>query len=210
MLFASSGWGSACPRRAARGEMLVPRISPPILAALAALVLAQSPASALVLRATVSGKGADVATCGAPTAPCRTFQFVHNNIVAPGGEIFVLDSAGYGPLTITKALSIVNDGGGAAGVTQVAAGLSAITISAGANETVSLRGLSISGVGSGFRGIVFVSGGLLVIADCVVRGFVGDGIVLAPATASRVTIANTISSENQSAGVYIALRAAPA
>jgi hypothetical protein len=184
--------------------MLVSRTSPPILAALAALVLTLAPASALVLRAGVSGKGVDVATCGAPSAPCRSFQYVHDHIIAPGGEILVLDSAGYGPVTIAKALSIVNDGAGVAGVAQSVAGLSAITINAGANDAVSLRGLTIDGFGSGFRGIVLASGGLLTIANCVVRGFTGDGIVLGPPTASTVTIANTISSQNHDAGVYIA------
>src|SRR5579883_2230197 len=94
---------------------------------LASLLLALAPAQAAGLnRAWVSGHGADAAGCGAPAAPCRTFQYVHDNIVAPGGEIDVLDPAGYGAITISKALSIVNDGVGAAGV-QTSTG-AAITI----------------------------------------------------------------------------------
>src|SRR5271165_2272107 len=78
------------------------------------LSLMSSPAHALVTSAWVSGKGKDVAGCGKVTAPCRTFQYVHDKIIAAGGEIDVLDPAGYGPIAITKALSIVNDGAGTA------------------------------------------------------------------------------------------------
>src|SRR5579883_1249856 len=75
-------------------------------------------AAALSNRAWVSGHGVDQAGCGAPTSPCRTLQYVHDNIIADGGEIDVLDPAGYGPIAITKGISIVNDGVGTAGVQQ--------------------------------------------------------------------------------------------
>ena len=48
-----------------------------------------SPAQALSNRAWVSGHGTDVAGCGAPTSPCRSLQYVHDNIVGAGGEIDV-------------------------------------------------------------------------------------------------------------------------
>src|SRR5476651_139992 len=95
--------------------------------ALAAL-LASGPARAAGLnRAWVSGHGTDAAGCGAPTAPCRSFQYVIGNIIAAGGEIDVLDPAGYGALTIPFALSIVNDGVGVAGV-QATTGGTGVTI----------------------------------------------------------------------------------
>src|SRR5476649_2443855 len=95
-----------------------------IVAALAALAL---PAASLAAsRAWVSGHGVDQAGCGAPTAPCRSLQYAHDHIVAAGGEIDILDPAGYGAITITKAISIVNDGVGTAGVQ--AAGSNAIDI----------------------------------------------------------------------------------
>src|SRR5579872_5435969 len=93
---------------------------------------AQTAAATGVSRAWVSGKGTDAAGCGAPTTPCRSLQYVHDNIIAAGGEIDILDPAGYGAVTIKKALSIVNDGVGTAGVQQSTAGLDAISISAGA------------------------------------------------------------------------------
>src|SRR5579883_3053822 len=104
-------------------------------------------------RAWVSGHGVDQASCGSPASPCRTFQYTHDNVIAPGGEIDVLDPAGYGAVTITKALSIVNDGVGTAGVQQGTTGATAITINAGSTDTVTLRGLDIDGLGAGQSGI---------------------------------------------------------
>ena len=83
---------------------------------LASFALAAPAAEASgVARAWVSGKGTDVSGCGAPTHPCRSLQYVHDNIIEAGGEIDVLDAAGYGAITITKSISIVNDGVGVAG-----------------------------------------------------------------------------------------------
>src|SRR5579883_956140 len=171
-----------------------------VAAALAACGLALSPAHALSNRAWLSGKGTDAPGCGAPTAPCRTFQYVHDNIIAAGGEIDVLDPAGYGAVTINKALSIVNDGVGTAGV-QAASG-NAITINAGASDTVTLRGLNIDGLGTGANGIVFNSGGGLNVINCVVRHFAGsgasgNGVLIQPASGSMAfLIANVIASDN--------------
>src|SRR5450631_2550441 len=107
-----------------------------------------APAQALSNRAWVSGHGTDVAGCGSPASPCRTFQYVHDNIIAPGGEIDVLDPAGYGPVTIAKALSIVNDGAGTAGLQPGGNFVSGvITINAGWNDAITLRGLTIDGFG---------------------------------------------------------------
>jgi hypothetical protein len=86
-----------------------------------ALLVAGLAASAHALsnRAWVSGHGTDAAGCGSIASPCRTLQYVHDNIIAAGGEIDILDPAGYGTITITKALSIINDGAGTAGVQSV-------------------------------------------------------------------------------------------
>jgi hypothetical protein len=84
----------------------------------------------------VSGKGTDAGGCPV-TAPCRTFAFALTQ-TAVGGEIDVLDPAGYGPVTITKSISIVNDGVGVAAI-GVESG-NAITINAGAHDSVHLRG----------------------------------------------------------------------
>src|SRR5471030_1897688 len=93
-------------------------------------------------RAWVSGHGVDQAGCGSPTAPCRSLQYAHDNIVA-GGEIDILDPAGYGAISISKAISVVNDGVGTAGV-QATSG-NAITINTPPGDSVYLSGLNIDG-----------------------------------------------------------------
>src|SRR5471032_219602 len=105
-------------------------------AALVWFAAASSAGAQTAHRAWVSGHGADAPGCGAPTAPCRSLQYTHDNIVAAGGEIDILDPAGYGAINITKAISIVNDGVGTAGVQQPIAGAAAIRINAGAGDAV--------------------------------------------------------------------------
>src|SRR5450432_1716020 len=111
-------------------------------AATAALLTAVGPAGAAPNRVWVSGHGVDQAGCGAPVSPCRSLQFAHD-AAAAGGEIDILDPAGYGAINITKAISIVNDGVGTAGVQ--ASGGAAITISAGTSDSIYLRGLNVDG-----------------------------------------------------------------
>src|SRR6266446_6363807 len=72
------------------------------------VVLPAPPARALNARSFVSGHGNDANACSL-AAPCRTFAGAYTKTNA-GGEIDVLDTAGYGSLTITNAISIVNDG----------------------------------------------------------------------------------------------------
>ena len=172
------------------------------IVAAAALLACGSAQAAGANRVWVSGHGTDQTGCGAPTAPCRSLQYAHDNIGA-GGEIDILDPAGYGAVSITKAISIVNDGVGTAGV-QAASG-SAVTINAGPTDSVYLRGLNIDGVRQqGLNGILFQGGGALTIVDCVARHFENAGIALAPASGSmRIGIANTIASDNHTAGVVL-------
>jgi hypothetical protein len=69
-----------------------------IAAALLSCGLAAAPAQAGPNRTFVSGLGTDSGTCTRP-APCRTFAFALT-VTTAGGEIDVLDPAGYGPVTI--------------------------------------------------------------------------------------------------------------
>ncbi len=165
------------------------------------LLVALSPAHALSNRAWVSGHGTDAAGCGAPASPCRTFQYVHDNIVAAGGEIDVLDPAGYGPIVINKALSIVNDGVGTAGV-QAASG-NAIAINAGASDVVTLRGLDIDGLGTGAYGILFNSGMALTIQNSVIRHFQSAGVLFNPNASSALAITDTLVADNSLDGIYV-------
>jgi Right handed beta helix region len=172
---------------------------PTIAGALLALGLSAAPAHAGPNRTWVSGRGTDAGGCPV-TAPCRTFAFALTQTAA-GGEIDVVDPGGYGMVTITKAISIVNDGVGVAAI-GVSSG-NAITISAGATDSVHLRGLTIDGLGSGTDGIDFKTGGNLAIEDCVIRGFTNAGIAVTLSTSSTFSVSNTIASNNGISGIAV-------
>jgi hypothetical protein len=169
---------------------------PIIAAALLACGLSTAQANAAT-RTFVSGKGTDTGACPV-TAPCRTFAFALTQTAA-GGEIDVVDSAGYGAMIINKSISIVNDGAGVAGIQSVP-GMAGVAINAGANDSVHLRGLTIDGLGVGTSGILFNTGGNLTIEDCVVRHFRNAGIFIRPSTSSRFSVSNTIASSNVGGG----------
>jgi hypothetical protein len=79
-----------------------------LAAALLVLTLASVPAQAQQSRSFVSSFGNDANNCDRAT-PCRTFQGAHDK-TNDLGEITVLDAGGYGAVTITKSILIVNDG----------------------------------------------------------------------------------------------------
>src|SRR5450432_4932972 len=110
-------------------------------------VLHVAPAQAQA-RVFVGAQGSDGNPCTF-VSPCRTFQHAHD-IAPANGEIDVIDPAGYGALTITKAISI--EGHGFGGLT-VASG-DGVTIKAGANDKINLRGLLFEGVHTGTGGIL--------------------------------------------------------
>src|ERR687886_583519 len=104
------------------------RIAVPTLALSVLLSFAAAPAEAQLARTFVSNaNGNDANDCSRNT-PCRTFQRAHDNTLA-NGEITVLDPGGYGAVTITKSIGIINDGVGEAGV-LVSGGANGITINA--------------------------------------------------------------------------------
>jgi hypothetical protein len=173
------------------------------LAAMAAFIagcLCGVPARAQAVRTFVSGHGADSGTCGLG-APCRTFAYAITQTNA-GGEIAVLDTAGYGTVTIDRAISINNPGGVEAGI-SVGSGGSAITVNANANDSVSLRGLSLNGGGVGQFGIVFASGQALQIVGCVVRDFTDTGIFIVPSAGVTVLVSDTFVLDNAKKGIQL-------
>jgi hypothetical protein len=138
-----------------------------------------------------SGLGSDSNPCSLG-APCRSFAQAITQTTS-GGEIAVLDTAGYGSVTIDRSVTITNPGGVEAGVTATS-GETAITIAAGSNGIVTLRGLTIEGGGVGYRGIDATSFSKLNIIDCVVKDFMDGGIFVQPsAGTTNVVIANTFA-----------------
>jgi hypothetical protein len=170
------------------------------IAAAVFVALAASPASAQATRTFVSPTGNDASPTCSLTAPCRTFAAAYT-LTNAGGEIAVLGTAGYGALTISKAISIVNGGGFEAGI-AIPSGGTGITINAGSNDAISLRGLSIDGAGVCSFGIKFNSGASLTVENCVIRHMTGDGIHFISTTAtSALTVSNSLVADNGNDGI---------
>jgi hypothetical protein len=132
-----------------------------------------------------AASGSDSNPCSR-TAPCLTFAAALAQTAA-GGEIDVLDPGDFGAVTITKAISIYADPEGEGGA-AVGPGTSGIVISAGAGDTINLRGLTFDGLGAtGMSGVVFNSGGRLHIQNCMFQGFATAGISFAPGAGSAGT-----------------------
>jgi hypothetical protein len=142
------------------------------LTALLGLFLHAAAAQAQYVRTCVSANGNDANTCHC-TQPCRTFQRAHDQTLSDG-EITVLDPGGYGPVTITKSISLVNDGVGEAGIAVSGPNAAGITINAPSGGYINLRGLTIQGVGAGTRALQFNTGLFLTMTNCVIRNHTGN------------------------------------
>ena len=77
-----------------------------LFAGLGAWVLSISPALALANRVFVSARsGNNANSCDNIATPCQTFAGAVTQL-NPDGEVIVLDSGGYGPVTITQGVTI--------------------------------------------------------------------------------------------------------
>ena len=148
----------------------------------------------------VSGVGDD-ANPRSRTAPCKTFPGAISKTAA-GGEIDVLDPGGFGAVTITKAITIAAEGSGEGGI--LAGGTNGITVNAGPNDIVILRGLQLDGGPLGtnsLNGVRFNTGGVLEIQNCSIRNFTGAGwgIFFVPSAASSLFVSDTVITSNGNA-----------
>jgi hypothetical protein len=178
-----------------------------LVAALLTFSLLAAPASAQRARTFVASFGNDGNPCTFGS-PCKTFQQAVNVVLA-GGEVTAIDSAGFGPIAITKSVTITSPTGVEAGIVPATGG-NAITVNAGPNDAVVLRGLTVNGSGIGQNGIVFNAGGSLTIDSCVVQNFVfdgshittGNGILIQPASGTvDFVITDTIVTQNGTGGI---------
>jgi hypothetical protein len=142
-----------------------------LLTLLAGAALA-SPVLAQPQRTFVSSSGSDANAPCPRLAPCRNFQTAVN-AVAAGGEVVALDSAGYGPFTVDKSITVTSEGVHAA--IAAAATFSGITVNAGPTDTVSLRNLRIVGTG-GDKGIHVTMAGVVHLENVVVGGFLEEAV----------------------------------
>jgi parallel beta helix pectate lyase-like protein len=140
-----------------------------LFCALVALIMIS--ASHAAQRTFVSVAGVDNPACSL-SSPCRTFGTAVA-ATSSEGEVIVLDSGGYGPVTITQAVSIIAPPGVYAGI-SVFTGVGIAVNAPGAS--VVLRGLTINGQGGGSKaGINVTSAQVVHIERCTVTNL-GDGI----------------------------------
>jgi hypothetical protein len=178
-------------------------ISFALLATVFASTLLASPAQAQRDRVFVASYGSDSNPCTFGS-PCKTFQNAVD-VVAAGGEVTAIDSAGFGPVIINHAVTITSPAGVEAGIAASAGG-NAIFIQAGANDVVVLRGLTLEGAASGAQGIVFISGLRLEINNCAIRNYTYAGIDVGVAAETTILISDTIVSDvtnNQASGILL-------
>jgi hypothetical protein len=176
--------------------------------ACAAAFLAPNAASAQATRTWISGVGDDVNPCSR-TAPCKTFPGAIAKTAA-GGEIDTLDPGGFGAVTVTKAITLADEGVGEGGI--LVAGTNGITVNCSTDPTctVVVRGLQIDGgpIGSNsLAGIKFIAGRALIVDNCAIRNFTGGspngyGIFFAPSATQTylLTVRNTVIQNNGPSG----------
>lgn len=131
-----------------------------------AIMVVASAAQGATLRAFVASTGndANAATNCAQSAPCRTFAGAFPTVTA-GGELIALDSSGYGPLTINKAITIATVPGATAFVVA-AGGTAGFTVSAGATDLVVLRNINFNGSNAANTTGINLTSGRLEVHDC--------------------------------------------
>ncbi len=171
-----------------------PRISQMILALCALVVSVPAFAAAQRTFGASYGSPANTAFNCSIARPCRAFSEAMSVTIA-GGEIIVLDSAGYGPVTINQSVSIVAPTGVYAGISVPNTGNSTGVAIAGAAISVALRGITINSTG-GMYGIRMTLGSELTVEHCVISNFVGSNIGVSIETAATVKIADTVVRDN--------------
>jgi hypothetical protein len=166
-------------------------------------LLVAARAQAQAARTFVSAAGSDSNSCSNVATPCRHFAAAYA-ATAQNGEIYVLDPANYGALTITGPVSI--EGHGWAAVSPPGISSAAITINANPGDKINIIGVVLDGTAlAGTIGIQFNSGGSLIVRDSVIRDFTLDGILFQPnsSTPSQLFVSNTLVSDIGYVGIYI-------
>ncbi|RFC33364.1 MAG: hypothetical protein DID92_2727744827 [Candidatus Nitrotoga sp. SPKER] len=180
-----------------------------LLAALSAFIVTPAQAKPQTF---VASYGDDANPCGR-VLPCRQFTKAMS-VTDTNGEVVVLDSADYEPITITKSISITVPPGIYAGIAVPSDDISGVTINAnGAN--VVLRGLTITGnsqsEGSELSlsaGILMTAGSKLSIENCVISNFSSpDSSNIQPAvlvqTTATVRMVNTVIRNNEVGALFL-------
>jgi parallel beta helix pectate lyase-like protein len=147
-----------------------------------------------------AASGDDTNPCSRPL-PCRNFAAAIV-LTDNGGEVVVLDSGGYGVVTIPKPISIISAKGVYAGVTAFSFG-TAITVNAGDTGHVILRNLHLNSHDANV-GIDADTVASLLVEGCTITGFSLQGILFDPSTAgARLAVSNTVVRHSGNTGIFI-------
>jgi hypothetical protein len=161
-----------------------------------AVTLPAIPAQAAgVGRTFLSAAGSDSNNCANVLTPCRHLATAFA-ATAANGEIYVLDPANYGSVTITHGVSI--EGHGWASIAPPSGGI-AITINANPGDKINIIGVVLDGTAlTSTNGIQFLAGGSLTVRDSVIRNFTEGGIVFQPnnSNPNLLFVSNTLLSDN--------------
>jgi hypothetical protein len=130
--------------------------------------------------------------------PCRGFAAAVG-VTNAGGEVIVLDSAAYGPVAITKSVSIIAPPGVYGGISVFSG--NGVTITAGPSDKVVLRGLTINGQG-GSVGIDLVQAARVRVEGCVVSNMASTGVQHS-ATGAELVVLDTIIRDNAGPGISV-------
>jgi hypothetical protein len=139
----------------------------------------------------VASTGSDANSCLTAATACRTLQHAVD-LVSAGGEVRVVDSFNYGPLTITKSVTISADG-----AAVIVGGLNINS----ADAVVTLRGLVLNGRGVVTNGVNIVNAAAVHIVDCELERFTGDGIQLF--AGAELFIGGSVSHDNGFNGLLV-------
>jgi hypothetical protein len=138
-------------------------------------------------RSFVATYGNDANNCTAGNE-CRSFTRALS-VTNPGGEVIAVNSGGYGPFTISQAITVVAAPGAYAAITSAADG---VDVAAGSTDRVVLKGLKITLTGASSNGIYATAYGSLYVEDCSINGGL-DGLWLYPSTFAAANVTDTVT-----------------
>jgi len=165
-----------------------------IFAVVAACVLTlSSGARAQAQRTFVASTGDDANALCTFAQPCRSFGAALTQTNS-GGEIIVLDSAGYGPVAIAQSVSIIAAPGVYAGISVFSG--NGVTIT-GVGSRVRLSGITINGQG-GDIGIHFQQGSKLAVDHCTMSDLNFYGLYVQAANSTWIVTDTTVNGN----GIY--------
>jgi hypothetical protein len=176
-------------------------------------MLMSAPAFAQNWQSWVARAGTDGNPCTVDQ-PCSTLQHAIDQTNA-GGQVNVADAGLYlnfGPISIGKSISIVNDGSGNAVVSAIRGGGGSLVDISGSASTVIIRGF----IFDGFAGVIInyhaaTSGSTLIVEKCQIgnsSGLAGGfGLTFQPAASARLVVTDSSffnnGNPNSGAGIQI-------